>query len=100
MIPREHANLPAVMNTYTLVPKAQASDVDAASGALPITHYWWVIWKRRWWIALFMIVAAFVTLHFPSNLKKKQPPSTHFWSGEAGCDGYRSESAPPGIPGY
>ena len=62
MIPREQSNLPAVMNTYTLVPKAAAPEADNVNSTLPITHYWWVIWKRRWLIGAFIAIAALTTL--------------------------------------
>ena len=62
MIPREQSNVPAVMNTFTLIPRELPIEPEVGESRLPITHYGWVLWKRRWWILLFATISTLVTL--------------------------------------
>jgi len=44
------------------VPRETPNEPEAGESGLPITHYAWVLWRRRWWIALFATITTLVTL--------------------------------------
>jgi capsular exopolysaccharide synthesis family protein len=69
---KQTENLPALLSTYTHLPATVAAPVPTAEpeeSGVPLAHYFWVLRRQSWKIALFVVVSLIVTFVISSKLQ-------------------------------